>query len=59
MKIPLNDLSVELLFIAALVAFVLAFVVETIFSIAFDEWARPRKPRPSRPRFPWTDRTGT
>jgi hypothetical protein len=59
MTIPLNDTTVGLLFIAALAVIVLAFVVETTFSIAFDHWTQRRKPRPERPRFPWTDRTGT
>ena len=52
-------MTAELLFIAALVVIVLAFVVETTFSIAFDHWTQRRKPRPERPRFPWSDRTGT
>jgi hypothetical protein len=56
MTIPLNGLAAELLFIAAVAAFVFVFMVEITLHFTLDQWTRPR---PQRPRSPWTDRTGT
>jgi hypothetical protein len=59
MEIPLTPVSAELLFVGVLVLIVLAFVVEVTFDIALEQWMQKPKPRPERPRFPWTDRNGT
>ena len=60
MEIPLSGIGLGLLIVAVVVAFVLLFVLDIGVSLASDElgdWIKRR--RKHRPRFPWSDRTGT
>jgi hypothetical protein len=59
MGIPLTGWTIELLFVGAIAAIVILFLVEITFDIALDQWTQACKRPPERPRFPWTDRTGT
>lgn len=59
MTIPLDGSTIPLLFLAAVAAIVVLWLLELSFQVAFDQWTRPKPAPPERPRFPWTDRTGT
>ena len=53
-----NGMMVGLFLFAGAFAILLLFLLDIGFAMAAEEWQARRRP-PERPRFPWTDRTGT